>query len=68
MYYDVADTGLWHSSELTQQFIYENIQDAEKYKWWIRLISNQYKDLFFYTTALAGGDITKAEDYTGVPE
>lgn len=68
IYYDSGDTGLWHYTELTQQFIYDNIVDAEKYKWWIRLVLNQYKDLFFYNTALTGADICKAKKYVKLGE
>jgi hypothetical protein len=65
IYYDSSDTGVWNQKELTQQFIYDNIQDAYKYHWWIKLVLNQYKDLFFYNTALVGDDIGKALKYVG---
>lgn len=68
IYYDSLNPYNWHSSELTQQFIYDNIQDAEKYKWWSKEVSGSFKDLFLYNTALEGSDICPAKNYVGLGE
>lgn len=62
--------GIWSNEELTQQFIYDNIQNAEKYKLWIKRIGNntQIKDLFLYSEALEDENIDKAKIYVGVQE
>jgi hypothetical protein len=70
VYYDSTNPFNWHYSELNQAFLYENIQDAHKYKIWNRINqrSLQWKDFFIYDTALTGADICKAKDYVGVGE
>lgn len=70
-HYDADNTFIWHSSELLQPAIYENIQDAYKYHLWSKLTSNftQFKDLFFYNTALSDPyEICKTKAYVGIGE
>lgn len=70
-YYNNSNPFIWHSSELTQQFIYENVMDAYKYHLWSKLINEftLFKDIFFYNTALSDNvEICKTKTYVRVGE
>lgn len=62
------DTGLWDVSELTQEYIYENIQDAYKYQFWIKIRGGLFKDIILYPSPLTGDDICTTKRYIGVGE
>lgn len=67
-YFNGDNPFLWHSSELTQEFIYNNIQDDYKYMWWNRIINNQFEDLFFFGTARTGAAICLTKNYVQLGE
>ena len=60
--------GDWHTSELTQQWIYDNIQDTYKYQLWSKVNSlGIFKDIFLYPISLGIEDAVKAGKYVGSP-
>lgn len=68
--YVLTDTGLFDSSEIQQQWIYDNVMDGYKYQWWSRVNSNFtiHNDLFFYGIALTGSNICEAKKYVKLGE
>ena len=67
IYYDASNTGLWHPSELVQSELYANIQDAYKYQFWSRVVSERFKDIFLYDAPLGLEDAIKAGKYVKDP-
>lgn len=63
-HYDAGNPGDWHSSELDQQFIYDNIEDAYKYQVWVK----DNTDIFLYSAPLTGVDVCKAKHYVDLGE
>jgi hypothetical protein len=67
--YIIGDTGNFHKDEIKQLWNWENIKVAYKYKWWVRILGNQFRHMVFYNTALSDSkDISDATFYTNTPE
>jgi len=69
VWFDVLDPGLFKCpEELNQAWNYDNFLVPYKYRWWIKLVDDQYKDSILYDAALSGDALDEAVNYVKVPE
>lgn len=65
-YYDILNKYRFHSSELLQSYLYNNIEDNYKYRFWNRTRNNKIFDLFLYSSKPV--NICKVKSYVGIGE